>query len=184
MAEDVVVRLVLDTSNYTSKANAAAKSTNGITKSADATGKSANKLTGNLGKLGAAVGAAFAAKAVFDFAKSSISAFSNLEDFVTWDEDAGSLVVRPSAEIPRHIKAALESIEDQVMRTTNKDGTRSYERHKQKVKLYPKLEALKLLAEYLGLTESMAPKVTVRLITGIDRTPEPIDVTPEPVTGN
>lgn len=110
-------------------------------------------------------------------------AFSNLDDFVTWDEKAGSLVVRPSADIPRHIKAALESIEDQVMETTNKDGTRSYQRHKQKVKLYPKLEALKVLAEYLGLTDSMAPKVAVYLNTGIKRTPpepRPIDVTPEP----
>ncbi len=111
-------------------------------------------------------------------------AFSNLEDFVTWDETAGSLVVKPSAEIPRHLAAAIESIEDQVLTTTNKDGSRTYSRHKQKVKLYNKLDALKVMAEYLGITDSMAPKVTVRLITGIDRTPEPIDVTPEPVTGN
>ena len=62
----------------------------------------------------------------------------------------------------------------------NKDGSRLYERTKRKVKLYNKLEALKLLAEYLGVTESMAPKVTVHLITGIKRTPpEPEAVTIE-----
>ena len=82
MAEDVVVRLVLDTSKYTSKATQAAKSTNQITKSADATGKSANKLTGNLGKLGLAIGGAFAAKAAVDFAKQSIAAFSDLEESI------------------------------------------------------------------------------------------------------
>ena len=82
MAEDVVVRLVLDTSNYTSKANAAAKSTNQISKSADKTGTAASKLTGTLGKLGIAMGGAFAAKVVFDFARSSIAAFSNLEESI------------------------------------------------------------------------------------------------------
>lgn len=110
-------------------------------------------------------------------------AFSNLADFVEWSEEAGSLVVKPSADIPRELMAALESVEDQTLTTRNKDGSREYERHKQRVKLYPKLEALKLLAEYLGLTDSMTPKVTVHLITGIDRSrpaPDPIDVTPEP----
>ena len=48
--------------------------------------------------------------------------------------------------------------------------------------MYPKLPALQLISEYQGLTDSMAPKVTVHLITGIDRTPPAIDVTPEPVT--
>lgn len=106
-------------------------------------------------------------------------AFSNLEDFVEWDEKAGSLVVKPSADIPRHILAALESVEDQTLTSTNKDGSREYQRHKQKVKLYPKLEALKLLAEYLGLTDSMAPKVVVYLKTGIVRQP-PAVLTVEP----
>ena len=111
-------------------------------------------------------------------------AFSNLADFVTWDEAAGSLVVKPSAEIPRELMAALESVEDQTTTTTNKDDTRSYERHKQRVKLYPKLEALKLLAEYLGLTDSMTPKVVVYLKTGIQRQPEPITVEAEPLAGD
>lgn len=98
-------------------------------------------------------------------------AFSNLDDFLEWDESAGSLVVKPSAEIPRHLMAALESVEDQTLTSSNKDGTRDYERHKQKVKLYPKLPALQLLAEYLGLTDTMTPKVIVYLKTGIRRNP-------------
>jgi phage terminase small subunit len=107
-------------------------------------------------------------------------AFSNLADFVEWDEGAGSLVVKSSAEIPRHLMAALESVEDQTLTSTNKDGTRDYERHKQKVKLYPKLPALQLLAEYLGLTDTLAPKVIVYLKTGIVRhSPAPIPVKPE-----
>jgi len=107
-------------------------------------------------------------------------AFSNIEDFVEWDKDAGALVVKSSAEIPRHLAAAIESIDEQVMESTNKDGSRLYTRSKRKVKLYSKLEALKLLAEYLGLTESMAPKVTVHLVTGIKREPPAIDVEAEP----
>lgn len=107
-------------------------------------------------------------------------AFSNLDDFLEWDDDAGGLVVKPSAVIPRHLLAALESIEDQTLTSRNKDGTREYTRHKQRVKLYPKLPALQLLAEYLGLTDSMAPKVTVYLKTGITReAPPAIPITPE-----
>ena len=107
-------------------------------------------------------------------------AFSNLDDFLEWSDGAGGLVVKPSADIPRHLLAALESIEDQTLTSTNKDGSREYQRHKQRVKLYPKLPALQLLAEYLGLTDSMAPKVTVYLKTGITREPPPaIPITPE-----
>lgn len=107
-------------------------------------------------------------------------AFSNLDDFLQWDNEAGGLVVKASAVIPRHLLAALESIEDQTLTSRNKDGSREYERHKQKVKLYPKLPALQLLAEYLGLTDSMAPKVVVYLKTGITReAPPAVTVTPE-----
>ena len=106
-------------------------------------------------------------------------AFSNIEDYVEWDKDAGALVVKSSAEIPRALAAAIELVDEQVMESQNKDGTRLYTRSKRKVKLYNKLEALKVLAEYLGLTDSMAPKVTVHLVTGSDRTPEPSAVTVE-----
>ncbi|MEE8463084.1 MAG: hypothetical protein V3S50_13285 [Acidobacteriota bacterium] len=49
------------------------------------------------------------------------------------------------------------------------DGSQLYTRSQRKVKLYNKLDALKILAEYLGVTESMAPKVTGYLKTGINR---------------
>lgn len=105
-------------------------------------------------------------------------AFSNIEDYVTWDAGSGALQVRPSCEIPRHLAAAIESIDEKVLESTNKDGSRLYTRSQRKVKLYNKLDALKTLAEYLGVTESMAPKVTVYLKTGINREPpEPPAIT-------
>ena len=108
--------------------------------------------------------------------------FSNIKDFLEWDKDRG-LVVKDSKDIPDVLASAIESIEDQTLTTTNKDGTRTYTRHKLKVKLYPKLPALQLISEYIGLTDSMAPKVTVHLITGIDRTPLPLpEPEPEAVT--
>ena len=114
----------------------------------------------------------------------AVIAFSNIQDFLEWDAEAGSLVVKPSAQIPRHLAGAIESIEDQVLTTTNKDGTRTYTRHKQKVKLYNKLDALGKLAEYFGLSDSMAPKVEIHINTGIDRTPLPVDVEAEAVVEN
>ena len=107
-------------------------------------------------------------------------AFSNLDDFLEWDQE-GDLVVKSKAEIPRALLAALESVEEQVMKSENKDGTRVYTRTKRKVKLYAKLPALQLICEYLGMTNSMAPKLTVRLVTGIVRTP-PALKEPEAVT--
>ena len=106
-------------------------------------------------------------------------AFSNIKRFTRWTPD-GELEVIESDKIPDGLASAIESINERVLVTTNKDGSRSYTIKNRKVKLYPKLEALKLLAEYLGLTDSMAPKVTVHLVTGIKREPEAIDITPDP----
>ena len=111
-------------------------------------------------------------------------AFSNIKDYLEWDKESGALVVKGSKEIPRHLAAAIESIEEQVIESKNKDGSRLYIRTKRKIKLHPKLPALQLLAEYQGLTDTMTPKVTVHLITGIDRTPPAIDVEAEPVVEN
>ena len=111
-------------------------------------------------------------------------AFSNIKKYVTWDADAGELIVKSSEDIPDALAAAIESIDEQVLESKNKDGSRIYTRTKRKVKLYPKLEALKTLAEYLGLTDSMAPKVQVYIKTGIDRTPDPVDVEAEAVVEN
>ncbi len=82
MAEKVVVQLVLDTSKYTSNAQGAARSTAKIQGAADKTAGSMGKLQQTAGKLGLALGAAFAAKAALDFAKSAISAFSNLDESI------------------------------------------------------------------------------------------------------
>ena len=82
VAEKVVVQLVLDTSKYTANAKGAAASTAKIQGAADKTAGSMGKLSQTAGKLGVALGAAFAAKAVFDFAKSSINAFSNLDESI------------------------------------------------------------------------------------------------------
>lgn len=109
--------------------------------------------------------------------------FSNIKDFLEWDQDRG-LVVKDSKDIPDVLASAIESIEDQTLTTTNKDGSRTYTRHKLKVKLYPKLPALQLISEYIGLTDSLAPKVEIFIRTGIDRTPDPVDVEAEPVSGD
>ncbi len=82
MAEKVVVQLVLDTSRYTANAKGAAASTAKIQGSVDKTSKSVGGLGATALKAGAALGAAFAAKTVLDFAKSSIAAFSSLNESV------------------------------------------------------------------------------------------------------
>ena len=82
MAEKVVVQLVLDTSRYNKGATSAARSTAKIQTAADKTSKSVSGLGSTALKAGAALGAAFAAKAALDFAKSSIAAFSNLEESI------------------------------------------------------------------------------------------------------
>ncbi len=82
VAEKVVVQLVLDTSRYTANAKGAAASTAKIQSATDKTAGSMGKLQQTAGKLGLALGAAFAAKAALDFAKSSIAAFSNLDESV------------------------------------------------------------------------------------------------------
>ncbi len=82
VAEKVVVQLVLDTSRYNKGATSAARSTAQIQGAVDKTSKSVSGLGSTALKAGAALGAAFAAKAVLSFAKSSIAAFSNLEESV------------------------------------------------------------------------------------------------------
>ena len=53
-------------------------------------------------------------------------AFVNIKDVVSWKE-GGEMVVKSSAEIPRHLAAAIKSVEERVMVTKNKDGSRIYE---------------------------------------------------------
>ena len=53
---------------------------------------------------------------------------------------------------------AIAEVDEQVLKSENKDGSRTYSRSKRKVKIYNKLDALKVLAEYLVITDSLAPK--------------------------
>jgi phage terminase small subunit len=99
-------------------------------------------------------------------------AFSNIRTYCRWTED-GQLEVIASEDIPGELAAAIESVEEQTFTTSNKDGSKDYTRVKRKVKLYSKMDALKLLAEYMGLSNELAPKVLVYLKTGIDRSPDP-----------
>ena len=82
MAENLLVRLALDAKDYVRGANKAEKATDEITDAQKRTDKAGGKLTDRMDKLGKTLVAAFAAKAVLDFAKSSIAAFSNLEESV------------------------------------------------------------------------------------------------------
>lgn len=114
-------------------------------------------------------------------------AFSNIKRFTRWTKD-GELVVLDSADIPDSLACAIESVEEQTLTSSNKDGSRNYVRVKRRVKLYSKLDALGKLAEYLGLTDDLAPRVTVHLVTGITRDAEQlpakaIDLAPEGKAG-
>jgi phage terminase small subunit len=109
-------------------------------------------------------------------------AFSNLKAYTKWSKD-GPVEVMDSDDIPDRLAAAIDSITEKTLKTTNKDGSREYTITTRKVKLYPKLPALQLVCEYLGMTDSMAPKLTFYLDTGIKRNrpaQDAIDVTPDP----
>ena len=76
-------------------------------------------------------------------------AFSNIQDYVTWDVGAGALVVKSLADIPPELAAAIQDIDEVVHETSNKDGSRLFSRTKRKVRLYNKLGALKVRV-YVG----------------------------------
>ncbi len=82
MAENLLVRLALDARDYVRGAQKARKGTDEITDAQKRTEKAGKKLSDRLGQVGKTLVAAFAAKQVLDFAKSSITAFSNLEESV------------------------------------------------------------------------------------------------------
>ncbi len=110
-------------------------------------------------------------------------AFSNIKRFTTWSAD-GELIVKDSEDIPDALACAIESVEEQTLTSTNKDGSRNYTRVKRRVKLYSKLDALGKLAEYLGISDNLAPKIDIHINTGIDRTPKPVTIEAEPVSGD
>ncbi len=82
MAENLLVRMALDARDYVRGAQKARGATDKITDAQKRTEKAGKKLSDRLGQVGKTLVAAFAAKQVLDFAKSSIAAFSNLEESV------------------------------------------------------------------------------------------------------
>lgn len=81
MAEErIVVRLVLDTSGYRQGASQARSATDSITEGASKTDGALGKLKGTFGGVAKVAAGAFAAKQVLDFAQSSITAASDLEE--------------------------------------------------------------------------------------------------------
>ncbi len=101
MAENLLVRLGLDARDYVRGAQKARKGTDEITDAQGRTEKAGKKLSDRMDDLGKTLVAAFAARAVLDFAKSSIAAFSNLEESanaVNVQFEEGSQVIKDFAQ--------------------------------------------------------------------------------------
>ena len=88
-------------------------------------------------------------------------AFAKLSDFVEWGPMG--ITVKESADIPPELLGAVQEVSE----STSQNGRTT------KIKLQDKLKALALLAQYLGLTESLAPKVQINVITGVPRLSHP-----------
>lgn len=82
MAENLLVRLALDARDYVRGAQKARGATDDITDAQKKTEKAGNRLSVSLDEVGRTLVAAFAARKVLDFAKTTIAAFSNLEESV------------------------------------------------------------------------------------------------------
>jgi phage terminase small subunit len=76
-------------------------------------------------------------------------AFSNIEDYLTVDED-GETRLNSFDDIERNVLAAVESIK--ISTTKNKDNSREYTTTQ--FKLHSKLNALEQLGKHLGLYEA------------------------------
>lgn len=72
--------------------------------------------------------------------------FSNIEDYLTVDED-GETRLKSFEDIERNVLAAIESIK--ISTTMNKDGSREYTTTQ--FKLHSKLNALEQLGKHLGI---------------------------------
>ena len=79
-------------------------------------------------------------------------AFSNIQDFITVDED-GDVFIHNFDAIEREKLAAIESIK--VSSTKNKDDSREYTTTQ--FKLHSKLNALEQLGKHLGIFKESAP---------------------------
>ncbi len=84
-------------------------------------------------------------------------AFAKLSDFVEWGPTG--ITVKESAAVPPERLGAVQEVSE----STTQNGRTT------KIKLQDKLKALALLAQYFGLTESLAPKVQINIVTGVPR---------------
>ena len=87
--------------------------------------------------------------------------FSNLSDFLTWDQTG--VYFKDSADIPPELLSTVAEVTEQ---TGNNGRT-------MRLKLHDKLKALGVLSDILGLREAMAPKVTIHIETGVPRDSRP-----------
>lgn len=75
--------------------------------------------------------------------------FSNMDDYVSWDEE-GKVTVKPSADLSRGKKSAIRKIESETTTTVDEEG-RSETKTKFKFELHPKEGPLTRLGEKYGL---------------------------------
>ncbi len=101
MAENLLVRLAMDARDYVKGAQQGRKATDDITDAQKRTDKAGKKLTDRMDQLGKTMVAAFAARAVLNFAKSAVAAFTNLEESanaVNVQFEEGSGVIKAFAQ--------------------------------------------------------------------------------------
>lgn len=79
--EELLIQIKANASQMKKELGAASSSLKSMKKSGEQAGGSLDKLKGLAGTFGLAIGAAGAAKAVFDFSKESVKAFAELENF-------------------------------------------------------------------------------------------------------
>ncbi len=84
-------------------------------------------------------------------------AFSDMGDVANWNQFA--VMLKDSDELPPEIRRTIKKI---------KQGTHGVE-----VEFYDKNRAIQLLANFFGLTQDLAPKVEIQIITGVPRLSDP-----------
>lgn len=81
-------------------------------------------------------------------------AFANVSDVLTFNDQSG-VVFKNSDELSDDVKAAIAEVSSDVETRTHRTGDSDQETErtvKRKLKMHSKMDALKLLASYLGLT--------------------------------
>ena len=84
-------------------------------------------------------------------------AFSDMGDVANWNQFA--VMLKDSDELPPEIRRTIKKV---------KQGAHGVE-----VEFYDKNRAIQLLANFFGLTQDLAPKVEIQIITGVPRLSHP-----------